>query len=115
MHGTIIIQTWLELLMLFISANDKGKAVHNGINCRSISIYEGEGILARICQSFSKRSKLSLCCIEEGGRGLNYTILRCTNTYGRSNPALPEQSSGYFIEKAIISMLRDEKEIKFDG
>jgi dTDP-glucose 4,6-dehydratase len=52
---------------------------------------------------------------EAGERGLNYTILRCTNTYGRSNPALPEQSSGYFIEKAIISMLRDEKEIKFDG
>src|SRR5579875_1432684 len=25
---------------------------------------------------------------EAGERGLNYTILRCTNTYGRSNPAL---------------------------
>ncbi|MGI0079768.1 MAG: NAD-dependent epimerase/dehydratase family protein [Nitrososphaerales archaeon] len=48
-----------------------------------------------------------------GHLGLNYTILRPTNTYGRAI-GLPEEARGYFIEKLIIGMLKGET-LKFDG
>ncbi len=46
-------------------------------------------------------------------RGLNFTVLRPTNTYGRSFN-LPEEARGYFIEKAIIGALT-KKKLEFDG
>jgi UDP-glucose 4-epimerase len=53
---------------------------------------------------------------EAGARGLKYTILRPTNTYGRAIPALPQESSGYFIEKAVTFMLTRQNEVlRFDG
>jgi len=50
-----------------------------------------------------------------GTRGLHYTILRCTNTYGRSFE-LPDEARGYFVEKCILQMLANSKGvISFDG
>jgi dTDP-glucose 4,6-dehydratase len=47
-------------------------------------------------------------------RGLKYTILRSTNTYGRAME-LPEEARGYFVEKLILGMLSGEDDLKFDG
>lgn len=50
---------------------------------------------------------------------LPITILRASNTFGRPLKSLPEEAGGYFVEKAILQMLRAEKTgkglIEFDG
>ena len=47
------------------------------------------------------------------GRRMKWTVLRPTNTYGRSF-ALPEEARGYFVEKLVIGLLT-QKEVHFDG
>ncbi len=48
-------------------------------------------------------------------RGLSTTVLRPTNSYGRTF-TLPEEARGYFIEKTIIGMLKNPHgAVDFDG
>ncbi len=48
-------------------------------------------------------------------RGLSTTVLRPTNTYGRTFN-LPDEARGYFVEKTMIAMLQDPHgAIMFDG
>ena len=48
-------------------------------------------------------------------RGLPFTVLRPTNTYGRP-VNLPDEARGYFVEKAILGMLEKPRRLlQFDG
>ena len=46
-------------------------------------------------------------------RNMHYTVLRSTNTFGRKFN-LPDEARGYFMEKLIIGLLKNEP-VDFDG